>query len=84
MGASKQPWQGLVEWTERLVYRGEFWRLLTAATLHANALHLVLNAWALWVLGGVCEDIFGSWFAAVIFLGSAIMGAVLVPLNGHW
>lgn len=59
------------------VYHGELWRLATAGTLHANILHLVLNGWALLVLGRLCEDIFGTIFTAAIFWASAIMGAIL-------
>ena len=77
LGGSKATLAQLGGMDRELVYRGEFWRLATAALLHANALHLVLNAWALWILGGLCEQIFGSIFTGVIFWASAIMGAVL-------
>ena len=77
MGGSKTTLAQLGGMDRELVYQGEFWRLATAALLHANALHLFLNAWALWVLGGLCEQIFGSVFTIGIFWGAAIMGAIL-------
>lgn len=77
IGTSQTTLSSLGGMDRELVYHGEYWRLVTAAVLHANIVHLVLNAWAFWVLGGLCEGIFGSWFASLIFWGSAIMGAIL-------
>ena len=77
LGGSKATLAQLGGMDREMVYQGELWRFATAALLHANVLHLVLNAWALWILGELCEQIFGSIFTGIIFWASAIMGAIL-------
>jgi len=54
--------------------QGERWRLFTAAFLHGNLIHFILNASALWYLGRRVE-ILARWpqLAGVFFLG--ILGA---------
>ncbi|MBJ6800263.1 rhomboid family intramembrane serine protease [Geomonas sp. Red259] len=57
-----------------LILKGEWWRLVTALTLHADALHLVSNL----AIGGVfivylCRDL-GSGFAWTLLLASGICG----------
>ncbi len=60
----------------RTVGAGETWRLLTATFLHADLMHLAMNMWALHVLGGVTERLFGVRSFAVIYLASALGGSV--------
>lgn len=60
----------------RTVGAGETWRLLTAAFLHADLMHLAMNMWALHVLGGVTERLFGVRSFAVLYLASALGGSV--------
>jgi membrane associated rhomboid family serine protease len=38
----------------------EYWRLITAAFLHAGILHIALNMYALWLFGSLMEDALGS------------------------
>ncbi len=57
-----------------LVRQGEWWRLVSAAFLHAGLVHLALNGLALWVLGEIVEGIFGRRGCWLIFLGSAVAG----------
>ena len=57
--------------------RGEWWRLATAPLLHADALHILFNGWALWLIGRLSERLMGAaWFAAV-FAVSALAGSAL-------
>jgi len=58
------------------VAAGEWWRLLTAPFLHVGLWHLGLNMFALWVLGGVLEPLLGRGRFLVIYLMSALGGAV--------
>jgi len=54
----------------------EWWRVLTAAFLHANALHLQSNLMSLAVLGGLVEIYTARTRVALVFLISAVVGAV--------
>jgi membrane associated rhomboid family serine protease/Flp pilus assembly protein TadD len=58
-----------------LVTAGDTWRLVASIFLHAGALHLVLNAWALFVLGRNLEAFYGPWRFLAIFLLSGLAGA---------
>src|SRR5260221_8917525 len=52
------------------VLHGDFYRLFTALFLHAGALHIGFNAYALWVFGRTIERFFGHVrFALLYFLG---------------
>ncbi|HVT43201.1 MAG TPA: rhomboid family intramembrane serine protease [Thermoanaerobaculia bacterium] len=49
--------------------RGDYWRLVAAMFLHIGILHLLLNLWALFQLGGVFETMFGTpRFVATYFV----------------
>jgi membrane associated rhomboid family serine protease len=69
------------------VMHGQVWRLLTYAFLHApeNIWHIVFNMWVLWLFGPDVEDLYGASEFLLIYLGSALIGAVafaLTNLNG--
>lgn len=56
---------------------GEWWRLLTAPMLHADAFHLLCNGLALLLIGRLSERLMGpAWFAAT-FVVSALCGSAL-------
>src|SRR6266545_1171040 len=42
-----------------LVANGQYWRLLTANFLHIGLLHLLVNSYALYILGVEVEALFG-------------------------
>ena len=69
----------------RVVELDEWYRLLSATFLHADLLHLSLNAFVLFYAGRRLEWIIGhSWFAATYFI-SAVCGSLfslaLNPVN---
>jgi membrane associated rhomboid family serine protease len=51
------------------VATGQYWRLLSVMFLHANLVHIVFNAYALWLFGRVVEQMFGrAWFLLIFFV----------------
>lgn len=63
-----------------LFARGEYWRLLAAMFLHIGALHLLLNLWALYQLGGVYELLFGSRRFALVYFVTGLTASVASAL----
>ena len=59
-----------------LVHEGQIDRLVTANFLHANILHIGLNALALWMLGGLMERLLGPVRFFVVYILSCVAGAV--------
>jgi len=60
-----------------LVAQGQIWRIFTAMFLHFNLLHIGLNMFSLFLIGGVVEMVFGKWRYLLIYLGSGIAGGIL-------
>jgi membrane associated rhomboid family serine protease len=57
-----------------LVVNGEYWRLGTAIFLHANALHLILNCFALYHIGSIAHRQF-QWHKTLLIFGlSGVFG----------
>jgi membrane associated rhomboid family serine protease len=59
------------------VAQGEYWRLLTAAFLHANVLHILLNMYALYLFGPPLEAALGRARFLAVYLISAVGGTAL-------
>ena len=59
-----------------LVTMGEYWRLFTANFLHIGLLHLAFNLYALYIVGTEVELFYGPWRFLVIYLLTALSGAV--------
>lgn len=55
---------------------GEHWRLLSDAFLHANFLHLFVNAYALLILGTLTERVMGWPRLVILFVLAAIVGSL--------
>lgn len=59
-----------------LISQGEYWRLITAMFLHNGILHFSLNSLALFYLGRVTEQIYGSIRFFWIYLLAGIIGNI--------
>jgi rhomboid protease GluP len=57
-------------------FAGEGWRLVTAATLHADAPHVAGNAGFLLVLGWASNERFGTGVTCALWLLTAVLGFV--------
>src|SRR5215831_6843151 len=64
-----------------LTLSGEYWRLFTAAFLHANIIHIGVNMWCLWSLGRLSERLFGKWQTFLIYNLTGVGGALLSIAN---
>lgn len=62
-----------------LVWKGEYWRLLTNATLHGMILHIYFNGQALYGFGSTIEYLANRAHLAIVFI-LAILGGGLLSL----
>ena len=63
-----------------VIYGGEYWRLLTALFLHAGAVHLLFNLFALYVLGPPLERSIGTARFSICYLISGLASSAGVVL----
>ncbi|GAA6143127.1 hypothetical protein NBRC116584_29450 [Hydrogenophaga sp. 5NK40-0174] len=56
---------------------GEYWRLVTAATLHGGLIHLGFNMFILWQIGRLMVQWYGNGQFLLIYWGSALAGSAL-------
>jgi rhomboid protease GluP len=81
-GATGTP-LGLVQYganAPALVAAGQWFRLVSANFLHANALHLYMNGLGLWALGSLLERLMGPWRLTSVYLVSALGGSIASAL----
>jgi membrane associated rhomboid family serine protease len=66
------------------VAHGDWWRLITAAFLHASILHIGLNMYVLWIIGGPVEAYLGRARFIGLYFVSGLAGSagalVVTPL----
>lgn len=60
-----------------LLYGGEFYRLITAAFLHADAQHLIFNMLLLYFCGEIVEQTLGKVRFLILYFVSGISGNLL-------
>jgi membrane associated rhomboid family serine protease len=65
------------------VAAGEYYRLITSMFLHFGVLHLLMNMWALWVLGRLLEAALGPWRFLALYMISGLGGSVAVYYFGN-
>lgn len=72
-------------WPPAVAVYGEFYRLVTSVFLHYGPTHLLLNMWALYVVGAALEVWLGRLRFTALYALSGLGGSVLVyllsPLN---
>ncbi|MBZ5525583.1 MAG: rhomboid family intramembrane serine protease [Acidobacteriia bacterium] len=66
-----------------LTLSGEYWRLVTAAFVHAGFLHIAFNMWCLYSLGRVSERLFGKIATVLLYLLTGVGGAILSLAYDH-
>jgi rhomboid protease GluP len=54
------------------VQDGEWWRAFTSAFVHDGFLHIAFNMFALWQIGTIVEQLFGTPKMAVIYVASIL------------
>lgn len=64
---------------------GQYWRILTGATLHGGIMHLAFNAYALYILGKLIELLSSRSHLAIVFvlsiIGGGLMSLAFLPDN---
>lgn len=59
------------------VKNGEFYRLITCAFVHVGVVHLLVNSYSLFVIGGQMESFLGKLKYLFVYFISAICGALM-------
>ena len=54
----------------------QYWRLITSIFIHIGVIHLLLNNYALWIIGQEIEQIYGSARFVVLYLVTGVIGSV--------
>lgn len=80
LGGATQLHRSGAMWGYGVSYFGEWYRLFTSMFLHFGLFHLLLNMWALWVVGGVLEPLLGRARFLALYLISGLGGSVAVYL----
>lgn len=62
---------------------GRPWTLLAYALLHGGPIHLAMNTYVLWILGGQLERIVGGGRVLAVFTAGALGGGVAAALLGE-
>ena len=66
-----------------VLQNGQWWRLVSYAFLHLGLIHLVLNMYALIVLGPLLEAMWGSGRMLLLYLVAAVTGGCVVVWTGR-
>ena len=69
----------LMQWganTAPLTLSDQWWRLITYMFLHGGIVHIGLNMWCLWSLGGLAESLYGHEMFLLVYLLSGVGGGI--------
>jgi membrane associated rhomboid family serine protease len=58
------------------VQDGEYWRLLTVTLVHGNDLHLLMNMYALFIVGPLAEALYGRALFLAMYLLAGLGGSI--------
>jgi rhomboid protease GluP len=73
---------GLGGLSHQAVEDGEWWRMLTCAFLHGDPMHLLFNGVAMYMAGGVLENLVGRrWMLALFVIGALGGSAASMAVN---
>ena len=64
-------------------HRGEYWRLVMPMFLHIGILHLLINSYALYILGLLLEGVYGYPRFTVLYVGSGVASAFVSMSRSH-
>jgi membrane associated rhomboid family serine protease len=67
-----------VLWPRMVGQHLEYYRLITSAFLHYGPIHILLNMYALYVIGPLLEQLLGRWRYLALYLLAALGGSVAV------
>ena len=80
VSASSPTTADILQWGgdsgEKIFIQSQWWRVITSAFVHIGAAHLLMNMWALWVLGTLAEAILGTWLYLGLYLVCAVAGSL--------
>jgi membrane associated rhomboid family serine protease len=75
LGAPGGPlWNKMILWGPYL-HQGQWWRLITAAFLHASIVHIAFNMLALWWIGAPVEQYLGRMRFIGLYLVAGLAGS---------
>jgi membrane associated rhomboid family serine protease/Tfp pilus assembly protein PilF len=61
---------------DQVLLQNQWWRIVSSAFVHIGAAHLIMNMWALWVLGTLAEAVLGNYLYIGVYLVCAIAGSL--------
>jgi membrane associated rhomboid family serine protease/cytochrome c-type biogenesis protein CcmH/NrfG len=67
---------------EQVILHHQWWRIVTSAFVHIGFVHLLMNMWALWVIGSLAEVVIGPSLYIGFYFVCAIAGS-LTSLYWH-
>lgn len=70
--------------TDSVIYAHQYWRLLSALFLHYGAVHLIVNMFALLILGPALEREIGGIAFIICYLLSGLGSSLTVVLLAKW
>jgi rhomboid protease GluP len=63
---------------------GQWWRLITAGFLHGGIMHILMNSYALYIVGAEVEQFYGASRMIVFYFAATVGGFYLSSHTGHF